>query len=722
MSWFRNLRLAPKLLTSFAAVLSLTLGLGLFATMQMRKVNREVVVLSTGWLPSVQLSGAMNTATSDIRISQLKHVLATTPAELTAAERDIADRTATLVQLEQEYEKVISSETERQLLEEFRRQWTEYEKVWNAVAPMSRAVVDANTPADERALADSLTRDRLNKEGRVAFEAANVSLTDLSELNRKGADSSSDIVARSYAAGSRLISLTMAVALLLGFGVAILVARIISAPVRRMAAVAEALAEGDVNQRVAVESRDEIGDLGRSFERMLEGQRALATAADAAAAGDLSRSVTLRGERDVVGQAFQKLQGTMHALVEETDGLTRAAESGKLQRRADATRFDGAFRQLVQGMNGTLDAVLQPIGEAAEVLERVADRDLTARVIGDYQGDHAKIKIALNSAVTNLADTLTQVRAAAEQVSSAGGQITAGSQSLAEGASEQASSLEEVSSSLQEMAAMTRQSSGNAREAHSIANEARNAAEEGQQRMTHLTEAVTRIKQSTDATAKILKAIDEIAFQTNLLALNAAVEAARAGDAGRGFAVVADEVRALALRSAEAARSTAALIEEVVRSAEEGVTINAHVGQQLATIFTQAERVGAVTAEIAAGNEQQATGVDQLNIAVEQMNGVTQQVAANAEEAASAAEELDGQARTMGELVGRFNLGVAAASGHRAKASNARQQLRPKPAAVRGSGAPGRIPAAAFAPLDANSLDDGWAIDDAPEPHGSRRG
>ena len=254
-------------------------------------------------------------------------------------------------------------------------------------------------PADERTQADSLARVRLGKEGKVMFEAANASLTGLSELNRKGADSSSDIVARTYSAGSRMISITMAVALLLGFGVAILVARIISAPVRRMAAVAEALAEGDVNQRVVVDSRDEIGDLGRSFERMLEGQRALADAAGAAAAGDLSRTTAVRGEHDVVGQAFQKLQGTMHALVEETDGLTRAAEGGQLQRRADATRFDGAFRQLVQGMNGTLDAVLQPIGEAAEVLERVADRDLTARVIGDYKGDHAKIKVALNSAV-----------------------------------------------------------------------------------------------------------------------------------------------------------------------------------------------------------------------------------------------------------------------------------------------------------------------------------
>jgi methyl-accepting chemotaxis protein len=318
--------------------------------------------------------------------------------------------------------------------------------------------------------------------------------------------------------------------------------------------------------------------------------------------------------------------------------------------------FQGAFREVMAGMNKTLDAVIAPVQDAAQVLERLAQKDMTARVTGDYKGDHARIKDAVNAAAETLDQSLQQVAVGADQIASAAGQIGTGAQSLAQGTSEQASSLEEVSSSLQEMNAMTRQNAANAKEARGIAEATKTSAENGVNSMGRLSAAMDLIKKSSDDTAKIIKTIDEIAFQTNLLALNAAVEAARAGEAGKGFAVVAEEVRNLAMRSAEAAKNTADMIEGSVKNAENGVTINQEVMKNLEEINGHAKRVSEVMAEIAAASDQQSQGVGQVNTAMEQMNQLTQQNAANSEESASASEELSAQAQEMKSMVSGFKI------------------------------------------------------------------
>jgi methyl-accepting chemotaxis protein len=306
--------------------------------------------------------------------------------------------------------------------------------------------------------------------------------------------------------------------------------------------------------------------------------------------------------------------------------------------------------------------VVTPINEASDVLARVAQRDLSVRVTGQYAGDFDRIKTSINTAVSTLAEALDQVRVASQQVSSAGNEIASGSQSLAHGASEQAASLEEIGASAQELSSTAGQTAANTRQAQqmSVATLARVA--EGRASMDRLSTAIDSIKQSSDQTARIVRTIDEIAFQTNLLALNAAVEAARAGDAGRGFAVVAEEVRSLAIRSAEAAKTTATLIEGSVQNAQEGVAYNAEVLAKLGQIDVDVQRVAEIVAEIAASGEQQRDGVQQINTAVEQLNSVTQQVAANAEESASASEELAGQAVMLAELVSTFRIDADAPS------------------------------------------------------------
>jgi methyl-accepting chemotaxis protein len=210
---------------------------------------------------------------------------------------------------------------------------------------------------------------------------------------------------------------------------------------------------------------------------------------------------------------------------------------------------------------------------------------------------------------------------------------------------------------------MTKQNSERAKEARRISKIAESSVDGGVESMMRLSEAINRIKASSDSTARIIKTIDEIAFQTNLLALNAAVEAARAGDAGKGFAVVAEEVRNLAMRSAEAAKNTASLIEESVRNSESGVALNQEVLKDLGEISNHVKEGGRVMAQIAEASEQQSNGVEQVSGVINQMSTVTQEVAATAEEAASGAEELSAQAEDLKSMVHAFRSSGTAADG-----------------------------------------------------------
>ena len=172
--------------------------------------------------------------------------------------------------------------------------------------------------------------------------------------------------------------------------------------------------------------------------------------------------------------------------------------------------------------------------------------------------------------------------------------------------------------------------------------------------MDRLIVAMDGTRDAARETAKIVRTIDEIAFQTNLLALNASVEAARAGDAGRGFAVVADEVRALAMRCADAARTTASLFDQAVQRVEGGVTISQEVGTQLKEVAQRIGSVNAVMEQIGQAADSQQQGVIQIREAIAQLNVTVQQAAATAEESASASQELTAQARSQRAQADRF--------------------------------------------------------------------
>jgi methyl-accepting chemotaxis protein len=235
----------------------------------------------------------------------------------------------------------------------------------------------------------------------------------------------------------------------------------------------------------------------------------------------------------------------------------------------------------------------------------------------------------------------------AEQITSASAQVASSSQTLAQGASEQAASLEETSSSSEEITSMTRKNAENSQSAATVMAEVDQRVAEGNRTLAEMVLSMQEITGSSDKISKIIKVIDEIAFQTNILALNAAVEAARAGEAGMGFAVVADEVRSLAQRSAQAAKDTAALIEESITKSNEGSARLEHVTQVIQAITESAAKVKTLVDEVNLGSQEQARGIEQISKAIAQMDRVTQGNAASAEESASASEQMSAQAEAL---------------------------------------------------------------------------
>jgi methyl-accepting chemotaxis protein len=316
----------------------------------------------------------------------------------------------------------------------------------------------------------------------------------------------------------------------------------------------------------------------------------------------------------------------------------------------------------------------------------------------------------INASLQTAIGSLTE---GAGQVASAAGQISSTSQSMAQGASEQAASLEETSASSEEINSMARKNAENSQAANGLVTQSQQKFTETNHSLEAMVVAMGDIKASSDKVAKIIKVIDEIAFQTNILALNAAVEAARAGEAGMGFAVVADEVRNLAQRCAQAAKHTAALIEESIAKSNDGKTKVDQVAVAIRAITEESAKVKTLVDEVSLGSQEQTRGIEQVAKALTQMEQVTQQSAANAEESAAAAEELTAQASTLMEVVHQLSAmvgGAEAADGGRA-ARPARQASAAAPVRKAPASAPKVHPPALHALKPSASTADAFPME-----------
>jgi len=410
-----------------------------------------------------------------------------------------------------------------------------------------------------------------------------------------------------------------------------------------------------------------------------------------------------KGDYIRLKESFNKAFAAVDALVADAGMLAQAAVEGKLDTRADASRHQGDFRKIVSGVNDTLDSVIEPVNEAASVLEKLAANDLTARMNGEYAGDLAQMKESLNTAMENVGMAISQVAEAAnkvadstsalsktatdvgnssQQISLTVDQVATGSQEqsrtvqnsaeameqlmraigeVAAGAQSQAKQVDQTVGLVQQITAAIDEVAKNSSVVAQASREVNEVAIKGGLQVAKSGEGMALIKKSAEAVGvivdklgdssqkigAIVETIDDIAEQTNLLALNAAIEAARAGEHGKGFAVVADEVRKLAERSSKATGEIADLIgsmQQMITAAVSGMQDSA---KQVAEGTLLSSEAGDALKNIQSAVQGIVSQIDNMAAAAQQMSASSTEVVRAIENVSAVTEETTAAAEEM---------------------------------------------------------------------------